>query len=300
MTSIVIPTRNRAYTLKKVLDSYYQQSRVSEIIFVDDYSEDDTRSIINEFAEKYPRILTRYFRSEKRIGASACKIIGYQNAGNEYVLFGEDDVYLEENYVEVLFSKFSVKDNMGIVSGRLIYLLYREEPQAASKRFGSGLNNREPFNRVSFVLNHGARFSGDIWLPFTHALFMTKKELLMKFGCDPYYVKGNSFREETDFQVNTFLRGYGVLITNDTHCFHLFEREVKSGGQRMNRLKRLYWSVYYTKYFFDKYHDSLRKTLGIKYSKRAALFFFAIHASYNLFIRPILKLPAFVLRTLIK
>lgn len=53
MISIIIPTRNRAYTLEKVLESYYIQKNVDEIIIIDDGSNDNTEEIVNTFTKKF-------------------------------------------------------------------------------------------------------------------------------------------------------------------------------------------------------------------------------------------------------
>jgi len=53
MISIIIPTRNRAYTLEKVLESYYIQKNVDEIIIIDDGSNDNTEEIVKTFTKKF-------------------------------------------------------------------------------------------------------------------------------------------------------------------------------------------------------------------------------------------------------
>ena len=105
MITIIIPTRNRAYTLEKVAESYYQQKHVDEIIFVDDYGEDNTKEVIDNISKNYPQIPTKYIRHDKRKGAAAGRITGYTNATNDYILFGEDDAYLGKNYTDILLKK---------------------------------------------------------------------------------------------------------------------------------------------------------------------------------------------------
>jgi glycosyltransferase involved in cell wall biosynthesis len=298
MISIVIPTRNRAYTLKKVLRSYYIQKYVNEIIIVDDGSSDNTKEVIETFAKKFPKINTKYFRHEKRKGAAAARIMGYRNANNKYILFGEDDAYLENNYTEVLLEKIQKDNKIGIVSGRIIYKLPYEANEEALKRFGYGYEKKEPFDVKHFGININAYFKGDIELPLTHALILTRKSLLEKFSYDDYYSKGNGYREESDYQVNLFINGYKIICTNDTHCFHLSREEVKIGGQRINRFKQLYYNIYYTKYFYDKYYDKVKLLLELKCNKNIALILFSIEMIKILF--PLHKLPKYIKRKLLK
>ena len=56
MISIIIPTYNRNYILKKTLLSYYIQKYVKEIIIVDDNSNDNTKNFILDFSKKFKHI----------------------------------------------------------------------------------------------------------------------------------------------------------------------------------------------------------------------------------------------------
>ena len=298
MITIIIPTFNRAYALEKVLESYYGEEFINEIIIVDDAGDDNSREIVEVFSKKYPNILTKYIRHSEKKGASGCRKTGYEIALSEYVLFGEDDVCLASNYTRVLLQKIMEDETIGLVSGRIIYMEYQESIANAKKRFGDGFTSEKPFNKISFGCNPNAKFTGDIQVPVTHALFLTRKSLLQKFGYDPYYSKGNGYREETDFQIKAFLNGCKIVITNDTRCYHLSRLEIHKGGQRINRFWRLYWSVYYTEYFYDQYFEQIKQKLDIRYGKRTALIFFFVFQVFNLFINPLIKVPKLLIKRL--
>jgi hypothetical protein len=51
-------------------------------------------------------------------------------------------------------------------------------------------------------------------------------------------------------------------MTNDTHSVHLHPSEVQRGGQRVRNLAKLYWSLYYTSYFFKKYYKPIMERNG--------------------------------------
>lgn len=294
MITIVIPTRNRGYILEKVVETYYQQKYVDEIIFVDDCSDDNTKEVIENISKRYPQITTKYIKLDKRRGAAFAKATGYMNATNYYILFGEDDVYLSENYTEVLIKKIMANDKVGITSGRIIYKLFNETNQEARKRFGFGLERKKIFDKYRFCINVNAYFEGDIELPMTHSVFLTKKSLLEKFGLDIFYSKGNAYREESDFQINIFVNGYKIICTNDTCCYHINKQEVKTGGQRVNRFRQFYWNVYYTNYLYNKYFDKIKSKLNLNYSKNIAIIVFSVLMFKTLFIDPIGKLPRFL------
>ena len=285
MISLVVPTHNRAYALVQVLDTFYQQKFLKEVVFVDDCSTDNTREVIEQFQKKYPEIGTIYLRNDQKSGASFSRLKGVEAASSEYILFCDDDEFLENNYTQVCLGKLK-EGKAQIVSGRHFYRNIGENTSEAIKRFGTGISSSKVFGTIRFKIYTDARFAGDVEVPFTHGIFMTTKKLLNQFQIDPFYAKGNGFREESDFQLNAFLNGNKIIMTNDTHCVHMNMKEVKTGGQRVNRLKRYWYNVYYTHYFLNKYFSGIQKKLNIKYSLRSAISLYALAEFYDFFIRP--------------
>lgn len=261
MISIIIPTFNRGYTLSQVLDSFYRQKYLKELIIVDDGGADDTSAVVAEFSRKYPSIKTVYLKNEKRMGAPYSRRRGLLAASREYVLFGDDDDFLEENYTDVCLEKLK-NLNADIVSGRHFYRNPGESVASAIARFHYGDQDLPPFDFRHFYINPEARFEGDIELPFTHAIFLARRELLLSHDIDPFYNRGNGFREESDVQAGIYVHGGKIIMTNDTHSVHMHPSEVPSGGQRTGRFSRLFWSLYYTAYFFRKYYDPIMKRQG--------------------------------------
>jgi glycosyltransferase involved in cell wall biosynthesis len=291
MISLVVPTRNRAHTLRLVAPSYFAQDEVSEILFVDDAGEDDTMSVVEEIARHYPRVRCRLTRNETRQGASQSRNLGAALATNEFVLFCDDDEYLEAGYARICREKLTAR-KAGAVSGRRVYMLDGETPPQALLRFGNGMRRARPFNRTLCEITNAARFEGDIRLPITNAVILTRKALLERFPFDPHYARGNGYREETDFQMNLFVNGYDIYMTNECHSIHLPMAQVSTGGQRVNSASRVYWSVYYTKYFFDKYYDRYAARERLAVPKGVALPLFAGFVVYREYLRPHLRRAA--------
>lgn len=297
MITIVVPTYNRAYTLKLVVHTFYEQEGVSEIIFVNDAGTDNTHEIINEVAKKYNNIRTVYLKNNVGKGAAYSRMKGVNESTNEYVLFCDDDDFLEPGYANVCHKKI-IEQGASIVSGRHLYRLQKENLSDAVQRFSTGISKQRTFDKLRFKINTDACFQGDLIVPFTHGIFMSTKSLLEKYGLDSFYSKGNGFREETDVQFRAFIDGHNILVTNEVHAVHLHPSEVRHGGQRVSRLKRFYWTIFYTNYFFKKYFDESRKKLNIPYNKTIAILLYSIVETYVFFIRPFIILPARVVQRL--
>jgi glycosyltransferase involved in cell wall biosynthesis len=291
LITLIVPTRNRAHTLRLVAPSYFAQDGVSELIFVSDAGDDDTLAVIAEIARDFPDKVWRMLRNETRLGASQSRNVGVAASSNEFILFCDDDEYLEAGYARILLQKLQAP-NVGAVSGRRIYLTPGEGRANALQRFGSGIGTSKTFRPLVCEYVNGAKFTGDIAIPVTNAIILTKKSLLQQFPFDSYYARGNGYREETDFQMNLFVHGFDIHVTNDCHSFHLPMSQVRTGGQRTRPLKRLYWSIFYTHYFFGRYYARYAQRMEIRYPRWVALLVFTLFSVYRETLRPILHAMA--------
>jgi glycosyltransferase involved in cell wall biosynthesis len=289
--TLIVPTRNRAHTLRLVAPSYFAQDGVSELIFVSDAGDDDTPAVIAELARQFPQKRLQVLRNETRLGASQSRNVGVAASTNELILFCDDDEYLEAGYARILLEKLQAPD-VGAISGRRIYMQPGENMSEALQRFGHGMRVAKPFLPLLCEGVNGAKFYSDIAVPITNAIILTRKRLLLKFPFDSYYAQGNGYREETDFQMNLFVNGFDIRVTNDCHSFHLPMSQVRTGGQRTSLLKRLYWSIYYTHYFFGKYYERYAQRLGLRSPRWLALIAFSIFATFRETLRPALHAVA--------
>lgn len=289
MITLVIPTRNRAHTIRLVGESFFRQRLVSEIVFVDDGGDDDTHVVVADLARRFPDVRARVLRNDRRMGAAYSRIKGYESAANEYVLYCDDDIYLAAGYAAVCLAKMETT-GAAIVSGRrAVFKRAEQSPEEAIAAFGNGLSSLSPFRTLVCEFREDARFEGDISLPLTNPVILTRKSLLQELSYDPFYAKGNGFREESDFQMHAFVRGHAIVVTNDAHCVELSRQENPSGGNRVNHFTRLFWNVYYTNYFYRKYFDRYARRVGLPIGRRTAIVLFAFYQLHALFGRPLFR-----------
>jgi glycosyltransferase involved in cell wall biosynthesis len=291
MITLIVPTRNRAHTLRLVAPSYFAQECVDELIFVSDAGDDDTPAVLAEIARSSPQKKLRILRNETRLGASQSRNIGVAASTNDIILFCDDDEYLETGYARILLQKLQAK-KLGAISGRRIYLLPGETQSQALRRFGMGWRNVKPFHPLICEGANGAKFSGDRAIPITNAIILTTKSLLLRYPFDARYARGNGYREETDYQMSLFVNGFDIHVTNDCHSFHLPLSQVRTGGQRTDRLRRIYWSIHYTRYFYAKYYERYARRLGMRWPRWFAILAFSIFAVYRNTLRPLLHAAA--------
>jgi glycosyltransferase involved in cell wall biosynthesis len=282
---MVIPTRNRAHTLRLVAPSYFTQDLVTEIVFVSDAGDDDSEAGVTAVARAHPGVRMQFLRNAKRLGASQSRNVGVRACRNEYVLFCDDDESLEPGYARTCLAKLE-RLQAGAVSGRRVYMQPGETRGQALARFGHGLRDSTPFRPVLCEYVNGARFAGDRRQPITNAIILTHRRLLLEFPFDGTYARGNGYREETDYQMNLFVHGHDIWMTNDCHSLHLPLSQVRTGGQRTQAWRRIYWSIHYTNYFFGKYYAAYAARLHLRTPRWLAQVAFAAFTVYRELLRP--------------
>jgi len=112
--SIVVPTHNRPASLKRCLASVQPQlDDRDELIVVDSGSDDAT------YAEDLAAAVdARHVRLD-HAGASLARNVGWQSARHDIVVFVDDDVTAEPEWLMPLVVRFAFDDRLGFVAGRM-------------------------------------------------------------------------------------------------------------------------------------------------------------------------------------
>ncbi|MCA9394953.1 MAG: glycosyltransferase [Candidatus Omnitrophica bacterium] len=130
LVSVVMPTYNHAHFIKEAIDSVLGQTYNNlELIIVDNYSEDETREVIEGYTDD--RIRYMQFRNNGIIAASRNR--GIEQAQGDYVAFiDSDDAWLPEKIrlqVDVMqsdtrrgisFGKFKVISPDAVETGKIM------------------------------------------------------------------------------------------------------------------------------------------------------------------------------------
>jgi glycosyltransferase involved in cell wall biosynthesis len=234
--SVVIPTCNRQRALEKVLPTYLAQPEVTEVILVIDGSRDQTRA----YAESLNDARIRLFEHDTRRGAPYCRNLGMRHATGEFILVTDDDVFLDSRHVGLLLNHLHA--NQGeVIAGRRIYLRGQETAEAALAR--TDVSTRPLMNFHSFTVNSEFNAPDDMKTPFLSATMLVTRRVAQAVRYDEG-LGGNAFREETDFQLSAWGRGYAVVFCPHTACFHLPHEDSIGGGQySRSKLTFQYWSI---------------------------------------------------------
>lgn len=105
--SVIIPIYNSALVLSRCLDSILCQTyRNIEVILVDDCSLDQSRRIMERYAEIDKRIKCIY--SYQNGGAAYARNLGLDAATGDFIMFADSDDYVVEDWIYRLINAQSV------------------------------------------------------------------------------------------------------------------------------------------------------------------------------------------------
>lgn len=104
LISVIIPVYNGEKYLSECLDSVLNQTYQNlEIIIVNDGSNDNTKSIVEEYVKRDNRIML--LNNDESRGVAEARNIGIKTANGNYVAFVDADDVVSNDYVEKLFTK---------------------------------------------------------------------------------------------------------------------------------------------------------------------------------------------------
>lgn len=90
--SVIICARNEAANLRKNLSKILSQDYpLFEVLVVEDASEDESATILADFAAKYPNLRIIYKKEKKEVGKKEALVLGLQNACYDWFLLTDAD-----------------------------------------------------------------------------------------------------------------------------------------------------------------------------------------------------------------
>lgn len=121
--SIIIPTYKRPDDLKKCLESILVQTVVPlEVIVVDNADYFETEQLINNSCEKFVEnsINIKYIKNGNSNSANIARNIGADHSIGEILLFIDDDIILDKDFIKEIMSVYEMYPNAIGVQGFIL------------------------------------------------------------------------------------------------------------------------------------------------------------------------------------
>ncbi len=130
--TVVVPARNEGEKVGQTLECLLmQQYRELRVLAIDDRSTDSTRTIVDDFAQRYPEQIGAIhieYLPEGWLGKTFALEVGVRNSASEYLLFTDADV---------LFSPSSLRRAMGFAAmTRADHVVVMPTPQVKGRGEG--------------------------------------------------------------------------------------------------------------------------------------------------------------------
>lgn len=230
--TVIIPTLNRPEIVYNLMNDLFNQSYDNFEIIVVDQSGDENIKLKELTVGTADRL--KYYRISKP-GICLAKNFGLTHARGEIILFLDDDTEVKDkDFIKYHLANYLNPEIAGVGG------------QVTDKNVKLKPKSNEPILRVSktgrIFANSESDQKQEINAPRGGNVSYRKKVIDEIGGFDERFI-GNAMREETDFSLRVFEKGYKIIFEPKAVVTHL---GVRRGGSRS--ADRLTW-------YFDFFHN---------------------------------------------
>jgi len=234
--SIVIPTYNRADSLKRLLDSLKTAGGHNELIVVDDESDDHTKEVIDTSSATYVRGAGG--------GPTVARRIGAQHATGPVIGFLEDDHIVTNDYLDAVHEAFDRGER--IVQVRVI------QRDQGEKRHDV---NPDPHISYNWNFRNDTKWNyGKVgkYIPFSlESGRFIHQSVLEEVPLNDPNLKADGYGESLSFAFRAQQQGYSIYFEPDSVIDHVGT----GGGGSEGRFNKTKGAVTCNEFDYHKYHN---------------------------------------------
>ena len=244
--SLIITTYNRPDALKIVLKSVENQNKLpNEVIIADDGSNDETRSLIEDFASNSKLKITHSFQEDIGFRAARSRNRAISKASGEYIVMIDGDMMLHRDFI---YDHLRNAQNGYFVQGRRVLLTGKrtrdvlECYKPISNFLEAGLVNRKNAIHSNFLSN----------------IFSTKKNFLRGIKtCNVAFFKKDCI------SVNGFNNEFEGWGKEDSEFFvRMMNKGINRKTLRFNAIQYHLWHIEANRASLKKNEHLLKKTIN--------------------------------------
>lgn len=219
--SVIIPTYNRSSLILKTINSFIEQDFQLddyEILIIDNNSNDDTFSVINDFINKSNFKNIKYFFVAEQ-GAHNARNFAAKISKFDILYFTDDDMIAHPNLLREIILPFKLNKLVATTTGRVIPLWESNPPSWILKYFQ---------NQYLSLLNPDEDLLISKDIPFLYSCHQAiKREVFLELGgYNPDYV-GNRLIGDGESGLNLKLRskGFKFGFNGDSIIYHIIPQK---------------------------------------------------------------------------
>ena len=218
--SIIVPAYNEEKFLEQAFNSIYNQTfpfEEIELILIDHGSTDETKKIIQNYAEKYENISPIYL-TENTGSPSYPRNIGAKHAKADYLMYLDTDDNYCENMCEVMY-KNAIKYDADIVSCRNYDII---DDTGKKTIFHSILDKKEPIVKLE-TIDDDPQFLTSTAMLIWNKIY--RKSLILNNNIE--FPTGNLY-EDNLFNIQAYIKANGIVFLND---FFGYNYQIRVSGE---------------------------------------------------------------------
>lgn len=211
LVSVVVVTKDRQQDLLRCLKSISLSTyKPVELIVVDNGSKRSEEDLVKKL---YPQ--SKFKRSEQNIGAAAGRNLGIELAKGDYLLFVDDDAFVDKEMIAELVKILETEREVGIVQPKI----YEFEKKDVLQGLGCDVNLI-----TGMVSSKGIRekdtgqYDRIVELQSVGCIWMVKREVIERIGNydEVYFIPW----EDTDFSFRVRRAGFKILFVHKARAWH--------------------------------------------------------------------------------
>lgn len=159
MISVIVPVYNVEDYLKECIDSILSQEyEETEIILVDDGSQDKSGDICDAYAARYDNVQVVH---QKNAGLAAARNVGIRHAKGDYLLFVDSDDYIAKGALkEIIRESISTERKPDVVFLELKNVFPDGTEKFGGEKYDKRMINNQPKEKVLRHLSQIGKFPG--------------------------------------------------------------------------------------------------------------------------------------------
>ncbi|WP_139850512.1 glycosyltransferase family 2 protein [Acinetobacter pullicarnis] len=264
LCSIVVPVFNEATNIEKCFEILHKQTYKNiEVVFINDGSTDDSKTILTQMAEKHSDIKVKIIEQENQ-GAAAARKKGIIQSSGDYIAFLDCDDELSENAIFEAMTSFRVE--IDIV---LFHLKYQSQVNEGLREVNDFLyfTNQKTFLGYDALIN-----SLESW--GVHGLGIYRKNILLKSYIA--YEKENTQNYINNDEVITRLSFMNSNLIQRSSGIYFYNNNLNSTTKRVNEslYKKIYNSIILYKIISTESNGNVNPNLIVSYAWESSKYFF--------------------------
>jgi glycosyltransferase involved in cell wall biosynthesis len=227
---VVIPTKNRINYLLSAVRSVLSQSRLpDELIIVDQSTTDAADSAIRSLLTNHKQIDYKYIFNNTLTGLTAAKNVAVKASGSDILLFIDDDIVLDDNFIQIVLGVFEQRPELSGVGGVVQLPAHR---QSRLRGLITSIFRIGPFKDVRIPLQYGCYTKDLDVIPskfLSGGLSALRRDLFQHVEFDGF-LKGASVIEDLDFYSRA--NGFKFALARRAVALHNFSTVSRAGLRR--------------------------------------------------------------------